>query len=160
MVEAYLEQGAPGDANSLYLKLMFASPTPPAGQGLWILVTLLLGSPSHETAWVSTRRVDPPTTTHNLIMPLPLGGSPVLIAVYAWLDTSNTDRAPNTGFYEVNVFSPGRRIPASNPNRFWDYDNVGGVVLPTNTHMIIAPCLMLVGLAATTAAAAVKKRRN
>jgi len=37
---------------------------------------------------------------------------------------------------------------------------VGGVLLPTNTSPLLVPYLALIGLIATTAAVAVKKRRN
>jgi hypothetical protein len=37
--------------------------------------------------------------------------------------------------------------------------SVGGVLLPTNTFMILAPCFVVIGLVAT-AAVAIKRRRN
>jgi len=37
---------------------------------------------------------------------------------------------------------------------------VGGVVVPTNTYMTLAPYLAVIGLVATTAGVAIKKRRN
>jgi hypothetical protein len=125
----------------------FAAPTPPAGQTLNILVTYVAGSPPTENVLHSFSTSAGSSATYNLN--IGLCAAELSIAVYAWLTTPGTDRWPNAGF----------QLIGARANQFTDYDSVGGVVLPTNTFMIFAPYLALIGLVAT-AAVAVKKRRN
>jgi len=146
-VTAYIEQGTP---NLLHLTLTFAAATPATGQVLFIIVTRLQGS--MEVVVNTYQYGGPPKTTYTLTATL-LDGGNVDIALYAMVGTAATERAPDTGFLRITSLSAGA------PNRFTDYESVGGVVMPTNTFMALAPYLAMIGLFAT-AAVAVKKRRN
>jgi hypothetical protein len=145
MVQAYIEQGIP---NILHLTVTLAAATPPTGQELWIIVTRLQGSPATEVVIYLYTYNSAPKSTHSFTVPLVDGGN-VDIALYAMVGVMATDRWPNTGFQRI-----GARA-----NQFTDYDSVGGVVLPTNTFVILAPYLAVIGLVATTAVA-VRKRRQ
>jgi hypothetical protein len=147
MVEAYIEQGV----WILHLKVTFAAPTPPAGQTLNILVTYVAGNPPTENVIHSFSTSAGSSTTYNLN--INLCAAELSIAVYAWLTTPGTDRAPDTGFQRITSLS------GAAPNRFSDFDSVGGVVLPTNSLAVLAPYLAMIGLVAT-AGVVVKKRRQ
>lgn len=148
MVQAYIEQGTP---NILHLMVTIAVPTPPSGETLLILVTRLQGST--ETVIGSYFYNGVAKTVHSFDVALVDGGD-VDIALYAMLGILATDRAPGTGFYRI------ASLTAWSPDRFTDYESVGGVVLPINGVAILAPYLALIGLVAATAAVAMKKRRN
>jgi hypothetical protein len=110
-----------------------------------------------ENWWIYNNPPNSPKTTWgNLGLGLTDPNTP--IAVYAILGTLSTDRAPNSGFYQVTATS------ASAPNVFIDVDPnpnpVGGVVLPTNTLVILAPYLALAGLVIAVSAVVVVKRRR
>lgn len=130
----------------------------PAGHTLYILVTQLKGDPGVETQ-IMFYTFYGPTGNDALV----LGGEVFAvgtpdIAVYAWLDTPGTDRAPNDGFYSVTSFS------AQTPNVFRDPEGspVGGVVVPTNKTEILAPFLAIAGIIAviSTVELVVRRRRD
>jgi hypothetical protein len=148
MVEAYIEQGTP---NVLHLTVTFAAATPPPGEAIFILVTRLQGNPATEVVLGSLLYGGAPKITHSFEVSLIEGGN-VAIAVYAMLGTPATDRAPDTGFYQITSLSAGA------PNRFSDYENVGGIVLPINGLAVLAPYLAVIGLVATAAVAFKRKR--
>ena len=144
IVQAYIE------SNILHLTVTFAAPTPPPSQTVGVWVTRFQGSSEVTIFMVGLFGTAKNPWTFNV--PLSDGGS-VDIAVYAMLGTTDTDRWPNTGFQRITSTS------AAAPNQFRDYDGVGGVVLPTNSFLVLAPYLALIGLVAT-AGVAVKKRRS
>jgi len=147
LIQAYISQGSP---DVLWLTVTFAVPTPPQGQLLVIYVTQLQGS--KEVIIGAYSNFGPPKAVHSFAAGLLVGN--VEIALYAMVGTFTTDRWPNTGLQKITSISAGA------PNQFTDYDSVGGVVLPTNTFLVLTPYLTAIGLAATSAAVAVKKRRN
>jgi hypothetical protein len=174
-VEAYIEHPPPPsttktmpvaeslrlitDGTILHLTVTFATETPPAGHVLIILVTILDGTPPTESILDCASFSDPTSTTYNLdiflIGATVDGGSPN-IAVYAWLEGSHTDRAPNDGFYPITSMS------ASEPNVFQDYEPapVGGVVVPKNSFEILTPYIALAGLVAAISTIFVIKKRE
>jgi hypothetical protein len=159
-----VNNGAPAGArltvaNSLYLimKLTFAAPTPPAGQTLNILVTTLQGNPQTETVILCRKITDPPSLTIDICDSVPTEDGPPPLAVYAWLGTAGTDRAPNGGFYQISSFS------AAAPNQFDDPEGaVGGVIIPTNKTEILAPFLAIAGIIAaiSTVELVVRRRKD
>jgi hypothetical protein len=145
IVVAYIEQGTP---NILHLTVTFAAATPPHDQLLVIYVTQLQGST--EVVIGAYSNFGPPKTVHSFAVGLPEGN--VDIALYAAVGTLQTDRWPNAGFQRITSLS------GAAPNQFTDYDSVGGVVLPTNTFLVLTPYLTVIGLVAT-AAVAIKRKR-
>jgi len=130
----------------------------PAGHTLYILVTQLKGDPGTETQ-IMSYDFPGPTGTDALV----LGGQVFAvgtpdIAVYAWLDTPGTDRAPNDGFYSITSLS------ARAPDVFRDPEGspVGGVVMPTNKTEILAPLLAIAGIiaAVSTVELVVRRRKD
>ena len=146
-------------ANSLYLimKLTFAAPTPPAGQTLNILVTTLQGNPQTETVILCRKINDPSSLTIDISDYVPTEDGPPPLAVYAWLGTVGTDRAPNGDFYQISSFS------AAAPNQFDDPEGaVGGVIIPTNKTEVLAPFLAIAGIIAaiSTVELVVRRRKD
>jgi hypothetical protein len=173
-VEAYIEHPTPSttktmpvadslrlitDGTILHLTVTFAAETPPAGHALIILVTILEGTPPTESLLDCASFSASTSTTYKLDIYLlgatVDGGSPN-IAVYAWLEESHTDRAPNDGFYPITS------MLASDPNVFQDYEPapVGGVVVPKNSLEILTPYIALAGLVAAISTILVIKKRK
>jgi len=138
------------DGHVLHLIIVFAAPTPPAGQQINIIVTELQGST--ETGIDCTSSAGPAKTTYTFDIPLTTDGGAAQIAVYAWLGpVPGTDRAPNGGFYIAD-----RMV-----RQFDDPEGaVGGVVMPTNKLEIVAPFAALAGLVVAVSAVVVVKRRR
>jgi hypothetical protein len=127
---------------TLHLTVTFAAETPPAGHEIIILVTILEGTPPKESILGCASFSDPASTAYKLDVSLvtaPVDGGSPNIAVYAWLEGSHTDRAPNDGFYPITSIS------SANPNVFQDYEPapVGGVIVPKNSLEILTPYIAL-----------------
>ena len=163
MVEAYITQPNPVVAAppsslatvsgpTVYVTVTFAAATPPADRPIIIVLTELKGTT--ETVVDCGVWSDPSSTTYQLTGPVSEVGAS--IAVYAYLGEPGTDRAPNTGSYQITSLS------AAAPNLFYDPEPapVGGVVLPTNTLAILTPYIALAGLAAIVSAVIVVKKRR
>lgn len=149
--EAWIIQ--PG--NQLWFTVTFAAPTPPTGQDIYIILTKLDGSTETVINYWIFGAGGADTTFHMGGTLLPSVDTPV--ALYAWLGPPpGTDRAPNTGFYQVTSLS------AATPNLFYDPEPapVGGVVLPTNTLAILTPYLALAGLVIAVSAVVVARKRR
>jgi hypothetical protein len=159
----------------VWIKIIFASETPPEGQEIIILPTTLIGNPPSERpapAWGFIPVGGAPSNTYVGWVMLDLDESytengDLFIAIYAWLSGARTDRAPDEGMYRI--------VPFSQPNTFTDSPEtsppqppkppprvtppVGGILTPVNKFVILAPYLALIGLAAI-ATIAVKKRKR
>jgi hypothetical protein len=148
------------DGTILHLTVTFAAETPPSGHALIILVTILEGNPETESILDCASFSDPTSTSYNLdifLLGATVDGESPNIAVYAWLgELSNTDRAPNDGFYPITSMS------ASEPNVFQDYEPapVGGVMVPKNSIEILTPYIALAGLVAAISTVYVIKKRK
>lgn len=141
-VQAYVQQGVP---NILHVTITFAAPTPPPSPSVGVWVTRFDGSA--EVVLAAITLMAPPKNTHTISISLADGG-PVDIAVYALLGAGDTDRWPNTGFQRITSLG----------GTFYDYDSVGGVVVPTNILTMLAPYLAVIGLVATAVMAFKRKR--
>ncbi|OGD52932.1 hypothetical protein A3K80_03145 [Candidatus Bathyarchaeota archaeon RBG_13_38_9] len=139
---------------TLHVKVTFAAPTPPPGKALTILITQLKGVPPSEIVINCGGGGGPAKTAYEFVMTVDDGSTN--IAVYAWLDATGTDRAPNTDFYQITS------ITASDPNVFQDYEPapVGGVVVPKNSLEILMPYIALAGLVAAISTVYVIKKRK
>lgn len=140
----------------LHLTIVFDVGTP-AGHTLNILVTQLKGDPAVETLFDCSQVIGPSGNTQQVTKDILAVGMPD-IAVYAWLDTPGTDRAPNDGFYSVTSLSAAR----SNVFRDPEGSPVGGVVMPTNKTEILAPLLAIAGIIAaiSTVELVVRRRKD
>jgi hypothetical protein len=150
-IEAWIEQ--PG--NYLWFTITFAAPTPPTGQDIYIILTMLDGSTETVINYWIFGAGGADTTFNMGGTSLPSVDTPV--AWYAWLGpVPQTDRAPNNGYYQITSLS------AAAPNLFYDPEAapVGGVVLPINTLAILAPFAALAGLVIAVSAVVVVKRRR
>jgi len=150
-IEAWIEQ--PG--NYLWFTITFAAPTPPTGQDIYIILTMLDGSTETVINYWIFGAGGADTTFSMGGTSLPSVDTPV--AWYAWLGPPpGTDRAPNNGYYQITALSE------TATNLFYDPEPapVGGVVLPTNTLAILTPYLALAGLIVAVSAVVVVKRRR
>ena len=80
------------------------------------------------------------------------------LAVYAWLGTAGTDRAPNGDFYQISSFRHELHRTSSTILRV----AVGGVIIPTNKTEILAPFLAIAGIiaAVSTVELVVRRRKD
>ncbi|MCJ7761483.1 hypothetical protein MUP59_10155, partial [Candidatus Bathyarchaeota archaeon] len=152
-IEAWIKQ--PG--NYLWFTITFAALTPPAGQSIYIILTMLDGSTETVINYWIYGAGGADTTFNMGGTELPSVDTPV--AWYAWLGPPpGTDRAPNDGFYSVTSLSQ------QTPNVFQDPEEpaapVGGVVIPTSKLEILAPFAALAGLIVAVSAVVVVKRRR
>jgi hypothetical protein len=146
--------GAVANEYMLHLTIVFGSGTP-AGHTLYILLTQLKFDPGVETVIDYETLPGPSGNTQQINKQIFAVGMPD-IAVYAWLDTPGTDRAPNDGFYSITSLS------AQTPNVFQDPEGspVGGVVMPTNKTEILAPLLAIAGIVAAVSTVELVVRRR
>ena len=152
-IEAWITQ--PG--NYLWFTVTFAAVTPPTGQDIYIILTMLDGST--ETVinyWIFSAGGGDATFNMGGTA-LPSVDTPV--AWYAWLGPPpGTDRAPNSGFYKITATSKTAPDVFSDPDP--TFAPVGGVVVPTSKLEIVAPFAALAGLLVAVSAVVVVKRRR
>jgi hypothetical protein len=129
----------------------FAAVTPPPGETLFILIATTQVNPPTETV-VYCNSFTNPSGAYVFNINLWTQDTPS-VAVYAWLSTATTDRAPNNGYYRTGT--------DLNPNIFSDPDGpVGGVVVPRNSLEILTPYIALAGLVAAISTIFVIKKRK
>jgi hypothetical protein len=97
-----------------------------------------------------------PTGDHSLEAPLPSGCEFVMWEVEGAVSVNQGNHALAPDTYVLTVRGEGT-VRLVNRGSCC---GVGGVVSETNTFTVLAPYLVAVGLIATTAAVAVKRRRN
>ena len=152
-VEAWIIQ--PG--NYLWFTITFAAVTPPTGQNIYIILTMLDGST--ETVinyWIFSAGGGDATFNMGGTA-LPSVDTPV--AWYAWLGPPpGTDRIPNSGFYKITATSKTAPDVFSDPDP--PFALVGGVVLPTSKLDVVAPFAALAGLIVAVSTVVVVKRRR
>ncbi|WP_455278555.1 hypothetical protein [[Eubacterium] cellulosolvens] len=141
------------DGSILGVIVEFAAATPPPGETLHILITTTQVTPPTETV-VTCNSFTNPSGAFVFNINLWTQDTPS-IAVYAWLSSSTTDRAPNDGYYLVTGLS-------RTPNLFTDIEPapVGGVATSVNKLMILTPYLVLAGLIAVISTIFVIKKRK